>query len=138
MLSISNNNGDSYKGILKPFTVHSAVLLLLDHNNVLVQKAGGLENILSQDHTDSQKGIFQSEKYDHLGDGKRRKMKKQTHRGLTWSAFCNSAYEFLDVDLTEVYFANGLKKSKKLKFLKCWMKEVNSSIYIQLKLLYWL
>ncbi|KAL4560208.1 hypothetical protein LXL04_032357 [Taraxacum kok-saghyz] len=128
LLSISNNNGDSYKGILKPFTVHSAVLLLLDHNNVPVQKAGGFENVFSQGDNDSQKGTFQSGKYDHLGDGKRRKMKKQTHRGLTWSAFCNSAYEFLDVDLTEVYFANGLKKSKKLKFLKCWMKEVKSKI----------
>ncbi|CAH1442307.1 unnamed protein product [Lactuca virosa] len=130
LLSISNNNGDSHTGILKPFTVHSAVLLFLDHNNALVQKDGGsnllIENKLSQGDFDSQKGTSPSGKYVHLAGGKRRKIKKHTHRDLTWSAFCKAAYELLDVDLTEVYFANGLKKSKKLKFLKCWMTEVKN------------
>ncbi|KAI3737921.1 hypothetical protein L2E82_27937 [Cichorium intybus] len=134
LLSISNNNGDSYTGILKPFTVHSAVLMLSDHNNVLVQKASGsnlmIDNVLSQVDTDSQKGTSELGKHVHVSDGKRKKMKKHTHRDLTWSAFCNAAYKFLDVDLTEVYFASSFKKSKKLMFLKCWMKEVkNKSLF---------
>ncbi|KAJ0613398.1 putative treslin [Helianthus annuus] len=58
------------------------------------------------------------------GDGKRRKMKKHMYRELTWSSFCKAAYEFLDVDLAEIYYSYGMQKSKTLKFLKCWMKEV--------------
>lgn len=131
MLSLSNSNGDSYMGILKPFTVHSAVLSLLDNNQFLVQDAGGaklpmIQNVFSQGDGDSQKGTSPLGKSVHVGDGKRKKIKKHTFRDLTWSSFCKAAYESLDLDLAEVYFANGFKKSKKLKFLKCWMKEVKN------------
>ncbi|XP_076956577.1 uncharacterized protein LOC143631836 [Bidens hawaiensis] len=128
LLSLSNSNGDSYTGILKPFTVHSAVLLVLDNK----LNSGGTKLLmnekLSQCDTEFQKGASSSGKYVHVGDGKRRKMKKQAYLDLTWSSFCKAAYEFTDVDLAEVYFASGLKKSKKLKFLKCWMKEVKKRI----------
>ncbi|KAI3684005.1 hypothetical protein L1987_84527 [Smallanthus sonchifolius] len=130
LLSLSNSNGDSFMGILKPFTIHSAILSLVDKNHNLVQNPCGTnllmnENV-SQCDIHPQKGISPLGKYGHVGDGKRRKMKKLTYRDLTWSSFCKAAYEFLDVDLAEVYFAYGIKKSKKLKFLKCWMKEVKS------------
>ncbi|XP_076895112.1 uncharacterized protein LOC143547612 [Bidens hawaiensis] len=135
LLSLSSSNGDSYTGILKPFTVHSAVLLVLDNkfnNHSFIQKSGGTKLLMndkfSQCDTDFQKGASSSGKDAHVGDGKRRKMKKQAYLDLTWSSFCKAAYEFTDVDLAEVYFASGLKKSKKLKFLKCWMKEVKKWI----------
>lgn len=130
LLSLSNSKGDSYMGILKPFTIHSAILSIVDNNHNLIQISRGTsvlmnENV-SQGNTDNQKGVSPLGKYGHVSDGKRRKMKKHTYRELTWSSFCKAAYEFLDVDLAEVYFAYGIKKSKKLKFLKCWMKEVKN------------
>ncbi|KAI3826003.1 hypothetical protein L1987_00042 [Smallanthus sonchifolius] len=130
LLSLSNSSGDSYMGILKPFKLHSAILSLVDNYTILIQNPGGTnllmnENV-SQGDIDPQKGVFPLGKYGHVGDGKRRKMKKHMYRELTWSSFCKAAYEFLDVDLAEVYFAYGIKKSKKLKFLKCWMKEVKN------------
>ncbi|KAJ9559257.1 hypothetical protein OSB04_013871 [Centaurea solstitialis] len=129
MLSLSNSNGDSCTGILKPFTVHSAIISLIDSNHFPVQDAGGanlsvIENVSSQGDCGSQKGASPSGK--SVGDGKRRKMKKLNFRDLTWSSFYKAAYESLDLDLAEVYFANGFKRSKKLKFLKCWMKEVKN------------
>ncbi|KAJ0687639.1 putative treslin [Helianthus annuus] len=128
LLSLSNSNGDSYTGILKPFTIHSAVLLLLDNNHSFTQSSGGTKLLMNEKFShgdiDFQKCASPSGKYVHVGDGKRRKMKKHAYQDLTWSSFCKAAYEFSDVDLAEVYFANGLKTSKKLKFLKCWMKEV--------------
>ncbi|KAI3743633.1 hypothetical protein L1987_61343 [Smallanthus sonchifolius] len=132
LLSLSNSNGDSYTGILKPFTIHSAILLLLDNNYSFIQNSGGTNLLMNEKFTrgdtNFQKGTSPSGKHVHVGDGKRRKMKKHTYQDLTWSSFCKAAYEFSDVDLAEVYFANGLKKSKKLKFLKCWMKEVRKHI----------
>ncbi|KAK9058904.1 hypothetical protein SSX86_023749 [Deinandra increscens subsp. villosa] len=130
LLLLSNSKGDSYMGILKPFTIHSAILSLVDNNRNLTQNPGGTnllmnENV-SQGDNDTQKGVSPLGKYDHVSDGKRRKMKKHTYRKLTWTSFCKAAYEFLDVDLAEVYFAYGIKKSKKLKFLKCWMKELKN------------
>ncbi|KAL8259510.1 hypothetical protein R6Q59_027463 [Mikania micrantha] len=133
LLSLSNCNGDSCTGILKPFTIHSAVLLLLDNNHSFIQNSGGsillMDENFPQGDTDFQKSISPSRKYVHGGDVKRSKMKKHTYQDLTWSSFCKASYEFSDVDIAEVYFANCLKKSKKLKFLKCWMKEVKKHIF---------
>uniref|UniRef100_A0A251VTY2 Putative treslin n=2 Tax=Helianthus annuus TaxID=4232 RepID=A0A251VTY2_HELAN len=128
LLSLSNGKGDSYMGILKPFTIHSAVLSLVDNNHNLVQNACGTNLLInknvSQVDIDPQMSVFPLGKYGHVGDGKRRKMKKHMYRELTWSSFCKAAYEFLDVDLAEIYYSYGMQKSKTLKFLKCWMKEV--------------
>ncbi|MFS7909425.1 putative treslin [Helianthus anomalus] len=130
LLSLSNSTGDSYMGILKPFTIHSAVLSLVDNNHSLVQNACGTNLLInknvSQVDIDPQMSVFPMGKYGHVGDGKRRKMKKHMYRELTWSSFCKAAYEFLDVDLAEIYYSYGIQKSKKLKFLKCWMKEVKN------------
>ncbi|KAK9068354.1 hypothetical protein SSX86_012466 [Deinandra increscens subsp. villosa] len=130
LVTLSNSNGDSYTGILRPFTIHSAVLLLLDNNHSFIQNSGGtnllMDESFSQGDTDYLKGNSPLGKYVNVGDGKRRKMKKHAYQDLTWNSFCKAAYDFSDVDLAEIYFANGLKKSKKLKFLKCWMKEVKN------------
>ncbi|KAM0053752.1 putative treslin [Helianthus debilis subsp. tardiflorus] len=130
LLSLSNSKGDSYMGILKPFTIHSAVLSLVDNNHNLVQNACGTNLLInknvSQVDIDPQMSDFPLGKYGHVGDGKRRKMKKHMYRELAWSSFCKAAYEFLDVDLAEIYYSYGIQKSKKLKFLKCWMKEVKN------------
>ncbi|KAK1411744.1 hypothetical protein QVD17_32443 [Tagetes erecta] len=130
LLSLSNSKGDLYMGVLKPFTIHSAILLIIDNNQNLIQMPYGtnvlMNEIASQGDIDHQKGVSPLGKYAHVSDGKRRKMKKHTYRDLTWSSFCKAAYGFLDVDLAEVYFAYGIKMSKKLKFLKCWMKEVKN------------
>ncbi|XP_071688518.1 uncharacterized protein [Rutidosis leptorrhynchoides] len=130
LLSLSNSNGDSCTGIIKPFTIHSAILLLVDNNDPVIQDSGGVNFVLnengSQGDTDCQKGTSQLGKFVHVSYGKRKKVKKHTYRDLTWSLFYKAAYEFMDVDLAEVFFANGCKKSKKLKFLKCWMNQVKN------------
>ncbi|PWA42818.1 hypothetical protein CTI12_AA541140 [Artemisia annua] len=124
LLSLSDGNGNSCKGILKPFTIHSAILLVVDNNHISVPNSGGLNLLLNKNV--SQKGTSPSGKNVHVGDLKRKKMKKHSYQNLTWSSFCKVAYELWDVDLAEVYFANGCKKAKKLKFLKCWMSQARS------------
>nr|GEU93725.1 hypothetical protein [Tanacetum cinerariifolium] len=70
---------------------------------------------------DISEGYFSIGKNVQVADLKRKKMKKNSYQHLIWSSFCKAAHELWDVDLAEVYFANGCKKAKKLKFLKCWM-----------------
>nr|GEZ34634.1 putative treslin [Tanacetum cinerariifolium] len=123
MLSLSDNNGNSCKGILKPFTIHSAILLVVADNHFSSNSSG--PNLLMNKNV-SQKDTSPSGQNVHVGDLKRKKMKKHSYQNLTWSSFCKAAYELWDVDLAEVYFANGCKKAKKLKFLKCWMTRARS------------
>ncbi|TKY68357.1 hypothetical protein E2542_SST04599 [Spatholobus suberectus] len=50
-----------------------------------------------------------------------------TLRNLTWSLFRKSVYDQFETDLLEVYYAMEGSKSKKLKFLKCRMKQMKKS-----------
>ncbi|GMP47041.1 hypothetical protein CsSME_00014978 [Camellia sinensis var. sinensis] len=49
--------------------------------------------------------------------------------GYAWDAQSEnlSAFEFSELELEEAYFARRFSKSKKLKFLKCWMKQMKKS-----------
>ncbi|XP_076913857.1 uncharacterized protein LOC143572648 [Bidens hawaiensis] len=70
LLSLSNSNRDSYMGILKPFTVNSAMLSLADNNHILVQNSCKTNNA---GDVDPQKGVFPFE---------RTRMKKHAYREL--------------------------------------------------------
>nr|GEU74363.1 putative treslin [Tanacetum cinerariifolium] len=74
----------------------------------------------------SQKGTSPSGKNVHVGDLKRKKMKYHSYQNLIWSSFCKAEHELWGVDSAEVYFADGYKKAKKLKFLNCWMTQTRS------------
>ncbi|GLU24359.1 hypothetical protein SLE2022_403000 [Rubroshorea leprosula] len=58
------------------------------------------------------------------GQGKKKRKKSHLLHNLTWSAFCQAASECLDLELEEAYFARDCNISKRLKFLKCWMKQL--------------
>eukprot|EP00257_Ricinus_communis_P013625 XP_015571099.1 uncharacterized protein LOC8277055 isoform X2 [Ricinus communis] len=70
-----------------------------------------------------------SNKDVEIEDSKRKKTKKSLNmlQELTWSAFYKAALDHFDLDLEDVYFARGCSKSKKLKFLRCWIKQIKKS-----------
>jgi hypothetical protein len=133
----SSKDGGSCVGILRPFTVSSALLSVLEDPQLASDF--GATNIDSSIRT----GIGESDhKFDKSRDlldsrvkgavgikGKQKKkmMDLNTLRNLTWSSFCDLAYDQIEMDLHEVYYAMECNKSKKLKFLKCWMKQMKKS-----------
>lgn len=116
LVSILYENGDSCKGLLKPLTVHSALLSFINDRINKVSSDFGIKCAVST-----------SEICAPLVDGKRKKIKKNVLQDLTWNTFCKAAYELSDFDLAEVYFAREFAKSKKMKFLKCWLRQIQKS-----------
>ncbi|KAK9291920.1 hypothetical protein L1049_019872 [Liquidambar formosana] len=150
LVSLSNGNGDSCMGILRPFTVHSALLSIIDNRlypHSVVHDVGGLDLVqfvtktnkeipksnVAMNHSNgfigSQSGTMASKNYVALGDDKRKKKTKNSHlyQDLTWSSFCKAAFGHSRMDLEEIYFSREGNSSKKLKFLKCWMKQIKKS-----------
>ncbi|CAI0449801.1 unnamed protein product [Linum tenue] len=146
-VSLSNGNGCSLAGILKPFTVSSALLWIKSDNfkghglnggppvQVVADMDKGTVNSImdsGRSHIGSSSGPMPYGKPLLIGgwdDRKKKKSKKSLNKlqELTWSDFCKAALEHLQIDLEDVYFVKASNKSKKLKFLKCWMKEVKKS-----------
>ncbi|KAL8148362.1 uncharacterized protein LOC141708252 [Apium graveolens] len=116
LVSILYENGDSCKGLLKPLTVHSALLSFINDRINKVSSDPGIKC-----------GVSTSEICAPLVDGKRKKIKKNVLQDLTWSTFCKAAFELSNFDLAEVYFAREFAKSKKMKFLKCWLRQIQKS-----------
>ncbi|KAK3403959.1 hypothetical protein EUGRSUZ_K00315 [Eucalyptus grandis] len=150
-VSLKNGRGDSRIGILKPFTVSSALLFLpkiasspnmeavnplpfagKHDSNVLRSSPDMLDTIGSNDF---QCESLSTKKQIELGDSKRKKNRENLHllQNLTWPAFCKSAFEGLEMKLEDLYFSRETGKSKKLKFLKCWMKQAQRAIQPGLK-----
>ncbi|GLU24363.1 hypothetical protein SLE2022_403040 [Rubroshorea leprosula] len=144
-MSFSNGKGDLRRGILKPYTVLSAFLSVIEDCPRSKEKESGGVNLTpfitrrgnknSKPDVDFKhlSGIMDSQSHpsasDKLaatsgGQGKKRRKKSHLLHNLTWSAFCQAASECLDLKLEEAYFARDCNISKKLKFLKCWMKQV--------------
>ncbi|XP_030535630.1 uncharacterized protein LOC115744539 [Rhodamnia argentea] len=146
LVSLKNGNGDSGIGILKPFTISSALLFLpkiaSSPNMEAVnpsQFAGKQDSKMlrsSQDMQDTngsndlQGGSLSTKNHIKLGDSKRKKNRESLHflQNLTWPAFYQSAFEGLEMKLEDLYFSREIDQSKKLKFLKCWMKQVQRAI----------
>ncbi|XP_010482675.1 PREDICTED: uncharacterized protein LOC104761304 [Camelina sativa] len=106
LISLSNSNGSLRTGILKPFTFSSALICVFD-NGV---------SPLTVDHEDSRKKVSCSEN--------KRKLRNGTLNDITWEEFCRSVKDYGQIDLEDVYFSK-FSKSKKFKFLKCWMKQIS-------------
>ncbi|KAK9009956.1 hypothetical protein V6N11_036477 [Hibiscus sabdariffa] len=142
LVSISDGNSDLRTGILRPFTVFSAMLSIIGdgffpHNKFLesgkvdsaayVAKRGDETCKL---HVDSKNGLGFSDSQSQSSpsrksSAKRKKDKRKSPlpHDLRWSAFCEAAAEHLEMDLEASYFSRDCN-SKKFKFLKCWMKQV--------------
>ncbi|KAI3425429.1 uncharacterized protein J3R85_010361 [Psidium guajava] len=145
-VSLTNGNGDLSIGILKPFTVSSALLFLpkiasspnMEAVNPL-QFAGKQDSEKLRSSRDMQDtngsndlrcGSLSTKNHIKLDDSKRKKNRERLHflQNLTRPAFYKSAFEGLEMKLEDLYFSREIDRSKKLKFLKCWMKQVQRAI----------
>ncbi|KAE8717468.1 LIM domain-containing protein A, putative isoform 2 [Hibiscus syriacus] len=142
LVSLSDGDSGLQAGILKPFTVFSAMLCIIgdefcpnkkfvEYGKVdLAAYVAKGDDKTSKLHVDSNNALrlldyrFQSSP-SHKFSAKRKKDKRKLPlpHDLTWSAFCEAAAEHLEMDLEASYFSRN-RNSKKLKFLKCWMKQV--------------
>ncbi|GMI71601.1 hypothetical protein like AT5G52950 [Hibiscus trionum] len=151
LVSLSDGNSGLHTGILKPFTVFSAILCIindgfcpnkfLEHDKVnsgayVAKRDDGTCKL----HVDSKNALGFSDSQSqsspsHKFSAKRRKDKKKLPlpQDLSWRAFCEAAAEHLEMDLEASYFSRGCN-SKKLKFLKCWMKQVQKRSPLSLEI----
>ncbi|KAK0596980.1 hypothetical protein LWI29_020668 [Acer saccharum] len=65
--------------------------------------------------------------HDRVVISKKNKRCLRLFQDLTWNDFCKLALEQAVIDMEDVYFARRCNSSKKLKFLKCWMKQIKKS-----------
>ncbi|XP_010555706.1 PREDICTED: uncharacterized protein LOC104825125 [Tarenaya hassleriana] len=107
LVSLSDCNGCSWMGILKPFTFSSAFISVLDNGvspMTLEQTTCRTKVYPSEHKRKSDKGVL------NLQD-------------ITWAEFCRSVNNYPDLELEDAYFSK-FSNSKKLKFLKCWVKQI--------------
>lgn len=134
LVSISNSNGHEALGMLKPLTVHFALLSLINSDPVHGCSVPDLNKIHEIHEICADTGNFmglnssQSEtstsgSCDPSNIGKKKRKIKHLNQDLTWSSFCRTASEYSEFDLAAAYFARYFDR-KKLKFLKCWMKQI--------------
>lgn len=119
-VSLSSSNEDIFTGSLKPFTSHLAILHIIDAGHFNGEKMIGSNRCSA-----SQTNTSTSGSCEQYGDEKRKKGRKHLYKEMTWSSFRKAAFEGYNFDLFELYFARFLENSKKLKFLKCWMKQIS-------------
>lgn len=124
VVSVSDGDGGSVDGVLAPFSVNCALLHFNENGCGLGQVAAkGPETTVScvSDVTKVQSA--------------RRRRSRLVHKLLEatiWNTFCDVLLKHADgsmpvVDLEELYFSRYGATSKKLRFLKCWMKQVKQS-----------
>ncbi|KAK6155615.1 hypothetical protein DH2020_009863 [Rehmannia glutinosa] len=138
LVSLSSNDGDTLMGSLKPFTSHLAILHILDVSAGDKSGSNGkTPDTLAEDINDSnmcrgsQTDTSTSGNCVQYGDGKRKKTRRHLYQEMTWSSFCKEATGGSNFDLFELYFSSFSGKSKKLKFFKCWMKQISKiDLYI--------
>lgn len=120
---VSNSKGNTITGVLRPLTAQLALLSRIEGGHTCGSIVKQMNDMVCGSS---------SEINDSLGDGKRKKNKKCSTRNLTWSSFLKAAFECNDFELVDICLARQIEKLKKLKFLKCWMKQIkNSSMCLQ-------
>ncbi|EXB72480.1 hypothetical protein L484_000762 [Morus notabilis] len=134
LVSLSNESRDSLLGILKPLTVCSALLFITNdevyndefYPSKKVPEIDGADVALVS--TKVKDVSSQPSKHSDKDEkNTRRKRNLKLVQDHTWSSFCAAAFEHFEFELEEVYFARGCNNSKKLRFLKCWMKQIKKS-----------
>ncbi|KAI3975207.1 hypothetical protein MKX01_020608 [Papaver californicum] len=145
LVTVLNKDGISVTGIVKPFTVNSAFLYVLDgvlSFSELLSEAGevcsGFErcsvkqlsetpnmDVELSTPADTQHGEFSSQKSSESQGGIMRKNRNGLKfvQNLSWSSFCEAALRNTEMNLEEIYIERECNNSKKFKFLKCWMKQ---------------
>ncbi|XP_043717746.1 uncharacterized protein LOC122665659 [Telopea speciosissima] len=142
VVSVSKRDGGCFMGILKPFTVHSAILSIIGSGlspHDTVSDSSRADSRVHQNTADlnhsSSLTIAQSDgsssEMSLVVDTKDKRKRKKKHANLlqdfTWCSFYKAVLNQFEMDLEEVYFARKCNDSKKLRFLKCWMKHIRKS-----------
>lgn len=131
LISLSNSNGDTVMGSLKPFTSLYAVLHISDTDSLRGEREfdGETHDTCIEEMNDSnacsgsQTDASTSGYCKQYGDGRRKRIHRHLYKEMTWNSFRKAATEGSNYDLFELYSARYFEKFKKLKFLKCWMKQ---------------
>ncbi|KAF4351352.1 hypothetical protein F8388_022727 [Cannabis sativa] len=113
------------KGILKPFSISSALLFITNDEflpHMVVEDFDGADVTPS-----SSKTTVEIKRSGRDGKKMRSKRSFKLLQDQTWSSFCAAAFENSGIELEEAYFSRGCNNSKKLRFLKCWMKQIKKS-----------
>lgn len=153
LVSISNANGGSHLGILKPFMVSSALLYVIDNEfyPLLLEPTnedrqleelgtGSNTSKLGSDLNKSCNAVdykaSPSVRCSQDEEGKTKEKKKTRHliQNFTWTDFYKAAFEHVNIELEDVYFDRYSNSSKKLKFFKCWVKQIKKSTLCELML----
>ncbi|KAK6135218.1 hypothetical protein DH2020_031026 [Rehmannia glutinosa] len=100
LVSLLSSSGNTLMGSLKPFTSHLAILHILDVS------AGDKSGF-------------------NVWRWKKEKDRRHLYQEMTWSFFCKEATGGSNFDLFELYMSSYFGKSKKLKFFKCWLKQIS-------------
>ncbi|XP_014519687.1 uncharacterized protein LOC106776726 [Vigna radiata var. radiata] len=130
LVVVSNGKGESCTGILKPFTVLAGILSVLgnSHGGSGFGEANVGQYVKMLDYDVCKPDSKFNEELSSSRDKKSKKwIDFNAVQDLTWSSFCKSVTEQLETDLLDVYCAKVGSKCKKLKFLKCWMKQMKKS-----------
>ncbi|XP_020700439.1 uncharacterized protein LOC110112529 isoform X1 [Dendrobium catenatum] len=108
VVSVLDGEGNSFNGILQPFTLNYALLNIFPSN---------LDVSLSAK--------------DRVNDDRRKGKKTQVNlpHDVSWGTFTDRVFSQSDgftsaIVLEELYFNLPVARSKKLRFLKCWMKQI--------------
>jgi hypothetical protein len=123
LASISDGDGNSVDGVLVPFSMNCA-LLHIGKNDIAGQVvAKGSETLdCCVSHVSKEQSARK----------KRSRLVSKLLEATTWSTFCDVLLKHADgsmpvLDLEDLYFSRYGATSKKLRFLKCWMKQVKLS-----------
>ncbi|XP_023527519.1 uncharacterized protein LOC111790725 [Cucurbita pepo subsp. pepo] len=155
LVSISNANGDSQLGILKPFMVSSALLFVIDKEFYpLVLEPTNEDKRLEEVGTEKGNNTYKrggdlnkscnvvdseaspSVKCSQDGNGKMKAEKKTRHsiQNFTWADFYKAAFEHVKIELENAYFDRYCNSSKKMKFFRSWVKQIKKSTLCELLL----
>jgi hypothetical protein len=123
VVSISDGERNSVDGFLVPFSMNCALLHVGKSDiggQVVVNGAETLDSCVS--HASKEQSVRK----------KRSRLVSKLFEATTWSTFCDVLLKHADgsmpvVDLEDLYFSRYGATSKKLRFLKCWMRQVKRS-----------
>ncbi|KAL5708891.1 hypothetical protein ACHQM5_019639 [Ranunculus cassubicifolius] len=151
LVSVSRGNDESLIGILKPFTVHSAIICILDiatpaNNYELDGLFSSLVDIDSMNTSEIPIGNVLVNRENRMAPSEHVVLSqaktlefpspnKKNHRkslkfleSLSWSSLQEAALGSTNIDLEDIYLSRECHNSKKIKFVKCWMKQTKKSI----------
>ncbi|KAI4363668.1 hypothetical protein MLD38_019857 [Melastoma candidum] len=121
LVSLQDEDGKSKCGILKPFTYSSALLFLCNDD---IADPSVHDAFDTPESKNSGSDPSCSRKNYKQGEAEKRRSNLHLLQNLSWDDFRKEAIEGFEIRLEEEFFAWKQNQSKKLKFLKCWMKQV--------------